>query len=103
MTGTRNRNSEQEAIRPLAAASTRGKPKGSTSQARELAKEAGATMVEGSLNFLDPCGNRVEVVEYRDVQFTKANAVLDAMKLSLDKSHKAKAELIKKGIGMQPV
>jgi hypothetical protein len=55
----------------------------------------------GSLNFFDPWGNRVEVVEYRDVQFTKATAVLDAMKLSPEKSDTAKAELSQKGIGRQ--
>jgi len=56
-------------------------------------------MIEGPfLDFLDPWGNRVEVVEYRDVQFTKSHAVLEAMKLSLDKSEKAKSELEKKGI-----
>ncbi len=72
------------------------------SKVREVAEGAGATMVEGSFNFFDPWGNRVEVVEYRDVQFTKAKAVLDAMKLSLEKSDKAKAELRNKGIGTQP-
>jgi catechol 2,3-dioxygenase-like lactoylglutathione lyase family enzyme len=57
----------------------------------ELAKQAGATMVEGPfLDFLDPWGNRVEVVEYRDLQFTKTDAVLNAMRLSLDKSETAK-------------
>lgn len=38
---------------------------------RALAEAAGARMVEGPfLDFLDPWGNRVEVVEYRDLQFT---------------------------------
>jgi catechol 2,3-dioxygenase-like lactoylglutathione lyase family enzyme len=68
----------------------------------ELAKKAGATMIDGSLNFLDPWGNRIEVVEYRNVQFMKADAVLDAMRLALEKSDEAKAELSKKGIGKQP-
>src|SRR3546814_16612757 len=36
----------------------------------------------GGLDFLDPWGNRVQVVEYRDLQFTKAPAVLDGMGLS---------------------
>lgn len=68
----------------------------------ELAKKAGANMIEGSLNFFDPWGNRIEVVEYRDVQFTKADVVLNAKKLSLEKSDEAKAELSEKGIGKQP-
>lgn len=74
-----------------------------SSKVRELAKGVGATMVEGSLNFFDPWGNRVEVVEYGEVQFTKAGAVLDAMELYLEKSEKAKAELSKKGIGNKTV
>jgi predicted enzyme related to lactoylglutathione lyase len=68
------------------------------SKVRELAERAGAKMVERSFNFFDPWGNRVEAVEYRDIQFTKADAVLDAMQLSLDKSDRAKAELKEKGI-----
>src|SRR5206468_1091800 len=40
------------------------------SRVRELAQAAGATLVAGDfLDFLDPWGNRIEVVEYRDVQF----------------------------------
>lgn len=69
------------------------------SKVRELAERAGATMAERPFNFFDPWGNRVEVVEYRDVQFTKADAVLDAMQLSRAKSERAKAELREKGIG----
>jgi catechol-2,3-dioxygenase len=69
------------------------------SHVRELAEAAGATMLEGSfLDFLDPWGNRVQVVEYRDLQFTKKDAVLKFMGLHLDKSEQAQAELRKKGI-----
>lgn len=69
------------------------------SQVRELAKAAGAKILEGGfLDFLDPWGNRIQVVEYRDLQFTKTPAVLKFMGLSLDKSEEAKAELRKKGI-----
>lgn len=70
------------------------------SRVRELAQAAGATMVEGPfLDFLDPWGNRIEVVEYRDLQFTKAPHVLGAMGLSrLDKSDKARRELADKGM-----
>jgi catechol 2,3-dioxygenase-like lactoylglutathione lyase family enzyme len=70
------------------------------SRVRELAKEAGAILLEGpGLNFLDPWGNYIQVVEYRDVQFAKTEAVLKAMKLELEKSEKSKAELRAKGIG----
>ena len=55
-------------------------------------------MLEGSFNFFDPWGNRIEIVEYRDIQFTKTDAVLNAMRLPLDKSESAKAELRQKGI-----
>lgn len=69
------------------------------SHIRELAEAAGAKMLEGSrLDFLDPWGNRVQVVEYRDLQFMKTGAVLRFMGLDLDKSDRAQAELRKKGI-----
>ena len=71
------------------------------SRVRELARSAGATMLDGAfLDFLDPWGNRIQVVEYRDLQFTKAPAVLRGMQLAhLDKSEKAKEELAAKGLG----
>jgi catechol-2,3-dioxygenase len=71
------------------------------SRVRELAKAAGATMLNGDfLDFLDPWGNRIQVVEYRDLQFTKAPEVLRGMRLShLEKSGKAKQELAAKGLG----
>ncbi|SCY35314.1 Glyoxalase/Bleomycin resistance protein/Dioxygenase superfamily protein [Nitrosospira sp. Nl5] len=69
------------------------------SQVRELAKAAGATILgDTTLDFLDPWGNRIQVVEYRDLQFTKTPAVLKFMGLDLDKSEEARAELRKKGI-----
>lgn len=70
------------------------------SRVRDLAESAGATMVDGDfLDFLDPWGNRIQVVEYRDLQFTKAPEILRGMRLShLDKSEKAKEELAAKGL-----
>ena len=69
------------------------------SSVRELAKAAGAKILEGSfLDFLDPWGNRIQVVEYRDLQFTKTDGVLKFMKLDLDKSEEALSELRKKGV-----
>ena len=69
------------------------------SAVRELAKAAGADVVEGGfLDFRDPWGNRVQVVEYADIQFTKAPEVLRAMGLKLEKSDKAVKELAEKGI-----
>ena len=44
------------------------------------AQEAGARMV-GRNDFLDPSGNRWQVVDYRDIQFTKALRILEGMGL----------------------
>jgi catechol 2,3-dioxygenase-like lactoylglutathione lyase family enzyme len=54
----------------------------------------------GSLDFYDPWGNHVQVVDYRDVQFTKTPAVLGGMGLEdLEKSPTALDELRAKGLG----
>ena len=69
----------------------------STVKAR--AEAAGARLLPGPfLRFLDPWGNRLEIVEYRDIQFTKAPHVLRGMDLDLDKSEGAKKELAEKGL-----
>ena len=70
------------------------------SSVRELAREAGAKMIAGDfLDFLDPWGNRIQVVEYKDLQFTKTAAVLHAMGLQhLDKTTEAMQQLAAKGI-----
>ncbi len=53
----------------------------------------------GGLDFLDPWGNRVQIVAYRNIQFTKAPQVLRAMGLDgLEKSERARRELADKGI-----
>ncbi|MFC4449355.1 VOC family protein [Halorussus aquaticus] len=53
----------------------------------------------GSLDFRDPWGNRVQVVAYEDVQFTKADHVLRGMGLEgLGKSESALSELAEKGM-----
>jgi catechol 2,3-dioxygenase-like lactoylglutathione lyase family enzyme len=65
--------------------------------ALRLAREAGAD-VRGN-DFLDPWGNRVQVVAYADVQFTKAPEILDAMSLDgLEKTEAALEELRAKGL-----
>jgi catechol 2,3-dioxygenase-like lactoylglutathione lyase family enzyme len=47
-----------------------------------------------SLDFHDPWGNQVQVVDYREIQFTKAPEVLRAMGLDrLQKTDRALAEL----------
>jgi lactoylglutathione lyase len=67
---------------------------------REALEQAGVEILPGrGLDFRDPWGNHLQVVEYRDIQFTKAPAVLEAMELeSLDKSPEAIRELREKGI-----
>ena len=65
----------------------------------ELAKTAGAKMVEGPfLDFLDPWGNRLEIIEYSNIQFSKAPGVMRGMGLALDKNANAKKELADKGM-----
>ena len=67
---------------------------------RQALEELGAEILPGrGLDFMDPWGNRVQVVEYRDIQFTKAPEVLRAMELGhLQKSEHALQELAGKGI-----
>jgi catechol 2,3-dioxygenase-like lactoylglutathione lyase family enzyme len=62
--------------------------------------EAGVDPLPGQfLDFLDPWGNRVEIVSYNNVQFTKAPNVLRGMGLShLPKNQKAIEELSGKGM-----
>jgi catechol-2,3-dioxygenase len=68
--------------------------------ARQALERVGAQILSGrGLSFLDPWGNHVQVVEYGDVQFTKAPQVLNALGLSkLEKSDEAKRELAEKGL-----
>ena len=69
--------------------------------AREALKAAGVTSLDGPfLDFRDPWGNRVEIVGYENIQFTKAPNVLRGMGLTqLTKNEKAKKELAGKGMG----
>ena len=58
-----------------------------------------AVQAAGSLDFLDPWGNNVQVVDYRDIQFTKAPEILSGMGLDgLEKSPEAREELRRKGL-----
>jgi catechol 2,3-dioxygenase-like lactoylglutathione lyase family enzyme len=62
------------------------------------AREAGARMIGGH-DFLDPWGNHWQVVDYRDVQFSKTGRVLEGMGLEgLEKSERAMTELRQKGL-----
>jgi lactoylglutathione lyase len=53
----------------------------------------------GGLRFHDPWGNLVEIVDYRDIQFTKAPEILAALAPEgLEKTAAARAELARKGL-----
>ena len=71
---------------------------GFAAKARAL-EEAGVEIFPGRrLDFLDPFGNRVEIVQYDQIQFTKPDHVLRGMGLELGKSDSALAELEEKGL-----
>jgi extradiol dioxygenase family protein len=56
----------------------------------------------GSLRVTDPSGNQLEIVDYRDMQFAKTDAVLGAMGAGgLVKSESAIAELRDKGMAAE--
>jgi lactoylglutathione lyase len=67
---------------------------------RRALEATGADILPGGgLNFRDPWGNHVQVVEYSEIQFTKAPEVLRGLGLDgLEKSPEALAELRAKGI-----
>jgi lactoylglutathione lyase len=67
---------------------------------RRALREAGVEILPGrSLDFRDPWGNRWQVVEYGEIQFTKAPHVLNSMGLGdLKKTEEALDELRKKGL-----
>jgi catechol 2,3-dioxygenase-like lactoylglutathione lyase family enzyme len=67
---------------------------------RAALAEAAIEVLPGrGLDFLDPWGNRIEVVDYRDVQFTKAPWVLEGMGLGgMEKRPAAVGELEQKGL-----
>jgi catechol 2,3-dioxygenase-like lactoylglutathione lyase family enzyme len=67
---------------------------------RAQLREAGVEVSRsGSLRVRDPSGNVLEIVDYRDIQFSKSDAVLRGMGLgSLEKSAAAREELRGKGL-----
>jgi catechol 2,3-dioxygenase-like lactoylglutathione lyase family enzyme len=65
-----------------------------------LAGTAATIQPTRGLRFLDPWGNSIEVVAYRDVQYTKAPHVLRGMGIhDPGKSERALGELGAKGMG----
>jgi catechol 2,3-dioxygenase-like lactoylglutathione lyase family enzyme len=67
---------------------------------RAALAEAGVEPLPGRfLDFVDPWGNRIEIIGYDNIQFTKAPHVLRGMGLEhLAKTEKAIAELVDKGM-----
>jgi lactoylglutathione lyase len=67
---------------------------------RRALDEAGVEILPGPfLDFYDPWGNRVEIVGYENIQFSKAPNVLRGMGLThLSKTAKAIQELAEKGM-----
>jgi lactoylglutathione lyase len=70
--------------------------------ARAALKAAGVKPINGPfLDFGDPWGNRIEIVGYDNIQFTKAPNVLRGMALThLAKNERAKKELAEKGMAV---
>src|SRR5471030_3424475 len=71
--------------------------------ARNALVAAGVAPLDGPfLDFRDPWGNRIEIVGYDNIQFTKAPNVLRGMWLThLAKNEKAKKELAEKGMALE--
>jgi len=67
---------------------------------RRALEELGIKLLDSRfLDFLDPWGNRVEITTYANIQYTKAQHVLQGMGLAhLKKSDEAIAELRVKGM-----
>ena len=69
------------------------------SSVRGALEALGVSLIGDRLNFRDPWGNRVEVVPYDDIQFTKAPHVLNGMGADgLEKTEGAIAQLAEKGM-----
>ena len=66
---------------------------------RRAMDRLGIKSINDRMNILDPWGNRVEIVPYDDVQFTKADNILKGMGVTgLEKTANAIEELKKKGM-----
>jgi len=67
--------------------------------AREALQRAGVEILPGRFfDIRDPSGNRLQIVQYDEIQFTKTDRVLEGMGLDLGKSEQALAELREKGL-----
>ena len=65
----------------------------------QAVEEMGIELIGDRLNFRDPWGNRIEVVDYTEIQFTKASHVLKGMGAGEGaKTEEALTELAEKGM-----
>lgn len=70
----------------------------SVDKVRDAVTAENLELIDGlGLDFRDPWGNRWQIVEYRNVQFSKADFVASAMGISNEKTEKAREELLRKG------
>jgi catechol 2,3-dioxygenase-like lactoylglutathione lyase family enzyme len=66
---------------------------------RRTLEEKGVDVLPGRFfDIRDPSGNRVQIVQYDEIQFTKTDRVLEGMGLELDKSEAAVEELRANGL-----
>jgi lactoylglutathione lyase len=65
---------------------------------RAALEEAGVEVLGPRLDFRDPSGNLIQVVQYDQIQFTKTDRVLEGMNLELGKSESALDELRAKNL-----
>jgi lactoylglutathione lyase len=67
--------------------------------ARRALEAGGVEVLPGHrLDFRDPSGNRVQIVQYDQIQFTKTKRILEGMGLDLGKDDGALDELRAKGL-----
>jgi catechol 2,3-dioxygenase-like lactoylglutathione lyase family enzyme len=68
---------------------------------REAVEREGLRIVPGRrLDFYDPCGNRIEVVAYADIQFDRVDGVKRKLGIEdLEKTENARAEIRDRGLG----
>jgi catechol 2,3-dioxygenase-like lactoylglutathione lyase family enzyme len=68
-------------------------------EARRALEEGGVEVLPGHrLDFRDPSGNRVQIVQYDQIQFTKTKRILEGMGLDLAKTEQALEELRAKNL-----
>ncbi|HJQ48975.1 MAG TPA: VOC family protein [Gaiellaceae bacterium] len=65
---------------------------------RAALKKAGVEVLGPRLDFRDPSGNLIQVVQYDQIQFTKTDRVLKGMSLELGKSESVLDELRAKNL-----